>query len=75
MPDVSFLIEEQSNGASKAWQVSQPQPVQACELGLGDLSKLTASAYFWGVKLMLVCVMNFGQVKKIRFFVVKIFQT
>ena len=49
------------------------QPVQACELGLGDLSKLTAQAYLWGVKLMFVGVMNFGQVKKIRFVVVKFF--
>ena len=55
------------------------QPVQACEPGLGDLSKPTAPAYFFGVKLMFVGVvlmfvgvMNFGQVQKIRFFM-KIF--
>ena len=59
---VFFLVEEQSNGASKAGQVSQP--VRACEPGLGDLSKLTAPAYFLGVKLMLVGVMNFGQIQK-----------
>ena len=47
---------------------------------LGDLSKPTAPAYFFGVKLMFggvmlmfVGVMNFGPVQKIRFFVVKIF--
>ena len=27
------------------------QPVRACELGLGDLSKPTAAAYFWGGKV------------------------
>ena len=57
-----FLEEERSDGVSKAWQVSQP--VGACELGLGDLSKPTSTAYFWGVKLMLVGVMNFSQIKK-----------
>ena len=31
------------------------KPVQACEPGLGDLSKPTAPAYFFGVKLMFVC--------------------
>ena len=40
------------------------QPVGACELGLGNLSKPTAPAYFSGVKLMFVGVMNFGQIKK-----------
>ena len=59
MPDVFFLEEE----GSKAGQVSQP--VRACKTGLGDLSKPTAPAYFFGVKLMFVGVMNFGQVKKI----------
>ena len=59
--------------ASKAGQVSQP--VRACELGLGDLSKLTAPAYFLGVKLMFVGGVNLGQVQKIRFFVVKIFRS
>ena len=56
------------------------QPVRACEPGLRDLSKPTAPAYFLGVKLMFVGVMlmfvgvvNFSQVQKIRFFVVKIF--
>ena len=55
------------------------QPVQACKPGLGDLSKKTTPAYIFGVKLMFVGVMliffsgmNFGQVKKIRFVVVKI---
>ena len=57
--------------ASKAGQVSQS--VRACEPGLGDLSKPTAPAYFWGVKLMLVGVMNFGQIQKIKFVVVNIF--
>ena len=51
------------------------QPVQACKPGLGDLSKLTAPAYFLGVKLMSVGVMNFGQTQKIRFVVVKKFQS
>ena len=49
------------------------QPVRACEPGLGDLSKPTSPAYFLGVKLMFVSVMNFGQIQKIRFVVVKIF--
>ena len=40
---------------------------------LGDLSKLTAPAYFLGVKLMFVGVVNFGQIQKIRFVIVKIF--
>ena len=51
-----FLVEEQSDRASKAGQVSQP--VRTCNSGLGDLSKLTAPAYFWGVKLMFVGVIN-----------------
>ena len=55
MPDVFFLVEERS----EAGQVSQP--VQACEPGLGDLSKPTAPAYFFVVKVMLVGVVNFGQ--------------
>ena len=38
----------------------------------GGLSKLTAPAYFLGVKLMFVGVANFGQIQKIRFVVVKI---
>ena len=54
MPDV-FFVEEQS----EAGQVSQP--VGVCEPGLGDLSKPTAPAYFLGVKVMLVGVVNFGQ--------------
>ena len=41
--------------------------------GAGDLSKPTAPAYFLGVKLRFVGVMNFGQIKKIRFVIVKIF--
>ena len=55
-----FLVEE----GSKAWQVSQP--VQACEPGQRDLSELTAPANFFGVNLIFVGVVNFGQVKKIR---------
>ena len=62
MPDVFFLIEEQSDRASEAGQVSQPG--QACEPRLGDLFKLTAPAYFLEVKLMFVGVMNFGQIQK-----------
>ena len=54
MPDVFFLVEEQSNR---------------------DLSKLTAPAYFFGGKLIFVGVANFGQIKKIRFVVAKIFQS
>ena len=57
-----FLVEERSDRASEAGQVSQP--VRACEPGLGDLSKPTAPAYFLGVKLMFVGVMNFGQIQK-----------
>ena len=60
-----FLAEEQSKGASEAGQVSQP--VRSCEPGLGDLSKPTSPAYFFGIKLMFVGVMNFGQIQKIRF--------
>ena len=62
---IFFLVEEQSDGASKAGQV--PQPVQACKPGLGDLSKRTALAYFFDVQLMFVGVINFGQIKKIWF--------
>ena len=67
MPDVFFLVEERS----EAGQVSQP--VQACKPGLGDLSKPTAPAYFFGAELMLVGAMNFGRIQKIKFIVVKIF--
>ena len=49
------------------------QPVRACEPGLGDLSKPTAPAYFFGLKLMFVGVMNFSHVPALRFIVVKIF--
>ena len=49
-----FLVEEQSDGASKAWQVSQP--VRACEP--------TAPAYFFVVKVMFVGVVN-GAVKSL----------
>ena len=49
------------------------QPVRACKPGMGDLSMPTAPAYFWGVKIMFVGIMNFGQIQKIRFVVVKIF--
>ena len=49
------------------------QPVRACEPGLGDLSKPIAPAYFVGIKLMFVGVLNFSKVQKIRFFVVKKF--
>ena len=62
---------EQSPGASKAGQVSQL--VQACEPGLGDLSKLTALAYFLEVKLMFVGAMNFGHVQLLKFVVLKFF--
>ena len=67
VPNVFFLVEEQS----EAVQVSQP--VRACEPGLWDLSKPTAPAYFPGIKLMFVGVMNFGHVSTIRFVGVKIF--
>ena len=60
-----FLVEEQSDGASEAGQVSQP--VRACKQGLGDLSKPTTPAYFFGVKLMFVGFVNFGPIQKIRF--------
>ena len=68
-----FLVEEQSNRASEAGQVSQP--VQASKQGLGDLSKLTAPSYLFGIKLMLVSVVKFGQIHKIRFVGVKIFRS
>ena len=42
-------------------------------MGLGDLSKLTVPEYFLGVKLMFVSVMNFDQVQKIKFVLVKNF--
>ena len=64
-----FLVEERS----EAGQVSQL--VRACKPGLGDLSKLTATAYFFGGKLMLVGVMNLGRIQKVRFVVVKIFRS
>ena len=66
-----FLVEEQSDGAREAGQVSQP--VQACELGPGDLSKPTVPAYFWGVKLIFFIVIFFGHVQLLKFVVVKIF--
>ena len=58
MADVFFLVEE----GSEAGRVSQP--VGACEPGLGNLSKPTPPAYFFGVKLMFIGVMNFGQNQK-----------
>ena len=73
MPDVFFLVEERSDGASEAGQVSQP--VRACKPGLGDLSKLTAPAYFFVVKVMFASVVNFGQIQKLRFVGVKIFRS
>ena len=54
--------------ASEAGQVSQP--VRACKPGLGDLFKPTAPAYFFGIKLMFVGVVNFGRIQKIRFIIV-----
>ena len=71
MPDVFFLVEEQSGGASEAGQVSQP--VRACEPGLGDLSEPTAPAYFFVIKVMFIGVVNFGQIQKLRFVSAKIF--
>ena len=67
VPDVFFLVEERS----EAGQVSQP--VRACEPGLGDLSKPTAPAYFFVVKVMLVGVVNFGQTQNEGLSVWKIF--
>ena len=58
-------------GLARLWQDSQQ--VRACEPGLGDLSKPTAPAYFFGLKLMFVGVMNSGQINKIRFVIVKKF--
>ena len=49
------------------------KPVGACKPGLGDLSKPTAPANFFVVKLMFVGVMNFSQIKKIMFVIVNIF--
>ena len=51
------------------------QPVQACEPGLGDLSKATAPAYFFVIKVMFVGVMNLGQIQKLRFVGVKNFRS
>ena len=51
------------------------QPERACEPGLGDLSKLTPPAYFWGIKLMFVGVMNFSHVPTLRFVIVKCFRS
>ena len=46
VPDVFFLAEEQSDGASKAGQVSQP--VQACEPRLGGpVQADRTSIFFW----------------------------
>ena len=73
MPDVLFSCRGAKWWASEAGQVSQP--VQSCKPGLGDLSKPTAPAYFFGVKLMFVSVVNFGQNQKIMFLVVKIFRS
>ena len=70
MPD-DFLVEERSDGATEAGQVSQP--VQACKSGLVDLSKQTAPAYFLGENLMFVVVIFFGHLQLLRFVVVKKF--
>ena len=64
-----FLVEEESEAGQES------QPVPACEPGLGDLSKLTAPAYFHGVKLMFSGVLKSGHVQKIRFTGVKIFRS
>ena len=64
MPDVFFLVEERSDGVSKAGQV--PQPVGACEPGLGDLSKLTAPTYLWGkVNVCHCCVFRSCPIVKV----------
>ena len=68
-----FLVEERRDEASKAGQVSQP--VRACKNGLGDLSKPTPPAYFGGVKLMFVGVMNFRNVQMLRLVVLKNFHS
>ena len=39
----------------------------------GDLSKPTVQTYFWGVKLMIVGVMNFSHIHLLRFVVLKMF--
>ena len=49
--------------------------VRACQPGLGDISKPTAPAYFWGVKLMFVGVVSFSLVPLLRFVVLKIFRS
>ena len=56
-------------------RVGRCEPVRACEQGLGDLSKPTAPAYFFVVKVMFVGVVNFGQIPKLRFVVVKNFRS
>ena len=47
------------------------QLVRACEQGLGVQADRTS--IFFGVKLMFVGVMNFGQVQEIRFVVMTFF--
>ena len=42
---------------------------------VGQVSQLTALAYFWGVKLMFVGIMNFGHIPTLKFVGVKIFQS
>ena len=42
-------------------------------MGLARLCKPTAPAYFFGVKLMFVGVVNFGHVSSLRFIGVNIF--
>ena len=69
MPDVFCLVEEQSDGASKAGQVSQL--VQA---GAGGPVQADRISIFFGVKLMFVVVIFFGHVQLLRFVVVKNFR-
>ena len=60
-----FLVEERSDKASKAGLARLAR--------LGDLSMPTAPAYFLGLTLMFVGVVNFGHVPTLRFVVVKNF--
>ena len=57
VPDVFFLVQERSDGASEAGG-----PVQADRTNI-----------FFGVKLMFVSVVNFGHIPTLRFVGVKIF--
>ena len=55
-----FLVEEQSDGASKAGVPSSA----SLRAGAGGPVQTDRTSIFFGVKLMLFGAMNFGQIKK-----------